>query len=220
MKILQDVAIKGSAESLANFDALLEAPTDSGWSRDVHAEGKIQREIGSDGEGYCFVAPARLDRPAARLWIAMRHECPDELYVCNIVPCDEGLHLSTEQQNAISREFFRLIAAPAGERAGVAVTLSKALFEIEDFVSPHTAARLRSFSRLANRSTGSSHPNDQKRWFAFTISAHLESALLDANMLGRWLREVEGWPPEKATELQIEYEQARSLLQQYDHERS
>ena len=87
---------------------------------------------------------------------------------------------------------------------------------IEGSLSPRALKLLRSFSTLANKSTGSAHPLDEQRWFAFIIAVHKDGSPLDAGTLGRWLIEDEAWPEDSAHTLTIEYEVARSLLKAYD----
>jgi hypothetical protein len=83
-------------------------------------------------------------------------------------------------------------------------------------VSKETAQLLHHFSVLANKSTGATHPSDERRWFEFIGAAHREDASLDDRTLERWLREEEDWPEDVASELAAEYEKARSLLKFYD----
>ncbi len=220
MDIFQELVVKGSPGGLSSFVGHLKLPGDSGWSRRPDLEKELSAMSPGEPESPCFSVPERGGRPAAYLWLAFRDGHPDEMYVPNVVPCDSALRLSHEEYNAIVGEFFRVVAMPTAEKAHVSVALSKALFQVEDFVSPDTAKRLRSFSRLANRSTGSSHPNDQRRWFDFITAAHLEAASLDSHMLGRWLHEEEGWSDERATQLAIEYETGRALLAHHDNGRS
>ena len=70
---------------------------------------------------------------------------------------------------------------------------------------------LKRFSSLANKSTGSSHPLDQKRGFEFLILAHNAHDKLDVNLVIYTLREL-GWSEERAIELGLEFEFAESLL--------
>src|SRR5436190_867887 len=43
------------------------------------------------------------------------------------------------------------------------------------------------FSRSANRTTGSSHPMDRERWFAFLVAAHRSHVDLSVDVLAKWL---------------------------------
>ena len=82
------------------------------------------------------------------------------------------------------------------------------------------ADALRRFSAAANKATGSSHPLDRTRWFAFLLSVHGVTPSLDADRLARWLVEVEGWSDDKAHDLVVEYEFGLALLDEYDRNRS
>ena len=68
------------------------------------------------------------------------------------------------------------------------------------------------FSILANHGTGSSHPLDRERWFAFLLCCHRDRCELDTDMLQRWLMEQGDWSFERASDLAIEYEFGRGLL--------
>jgi hypothetical protein len=76
---------------------------------------------------------------------------------------------------------------------------------------PRGRDALRRFSILANHGTGSAHPLDRERWFAFLLHCHQDRCELDTDMLQRWLME-QGWTFERASDLAIEYEFGRGLL--------
>ena len=81
-------------------------------------------------------------------------------------------------------------------------------------LSADTYKKLQAFVSNANKQ-GPLHPLDQDRWRDFLIAAHNEQANLAAEELEAWFNE-QGFPEDVATELVIEYEQARNLLKQYD----
>ncbi|MGA2739659.1 MAG: hypothetical protein ABSG65_19745 [Bryobacteraceae bacterium] len=130
------------------------------------------------------------------------------------VLANEFSSLTYDQYNAIVQEFHDRFALPAASATGVQVELGTADPQIEDFLSAPTARLLRSFSGCANRSI--LHPLDRERWNEFLTAAHREDAPLSASMLQRWLIEEEGWPEDEASNLAIEYEQARGLLEVYE----
>ena len=45
-------------------------------------------------------------------------------------------------------------------------------FNILDYLIEEGKNKLHSFSELANKSTGSNHPNDRERWFDFIIQTY------------------------------------------------
>lgn len=140
------------------------------------------------------------------------------LYVSNIVP-KQLSELTFDQYNAILGEFYERFARPAAEALGLQHLMTPDTRDIEDLVSESTATKLRTFSKLANKSTGSAHPLDRARWFDFLVASHSESSRLDSHTLARWLVESEKWAEEKATGLAIEYEFAIALLNFYDEHR-
>lgn len=135
--------------------------------------------------------------------------------VVNVVPSKVG-RLTISEYNDALNDFLCRVAEPASKEAGFYVGVSERKQGITDWTSKEAARALRTFSLVANMSTGSSHPSDQKRWFSFIIAAHKEEGSLDGYLLGRWLEEVENWPASSARELVIEYEFAIDLLREYD----
>ena len=99
--------------------------------------------------------------------------------------------------------------------------LTEAQADLDHWMAPATAEKLRLFSTCANKATGSAHPRDRERWNDFVLSAHRDGSRMDASTLQRWLIEAEGWPPEVAEQLALEYEYGRELLAFADgHRRS
>lgn len=139
----------------------------------------------------------------------------DGYYVSNIVPAEIS-NLTYAQYNAILADFVDRIAGPAAPRFGFTVTRTEPRQSIEDWSSPDAALKLRRFSGGANKSTGSSHPADERRWFDFIIAAHRARGKLDASRLARWLHEIEGWGEDSAHDLAGEFEKSLALLQFYD----
>lgn len=135
--------------------------------------------------------------------------------ITNIVPKKIG-QLTYAQYNGLLQEFERVIARPAALKAGFDVNVSTPRQTLEEWVSPDAAKALEAFSDAANKSTGSSHPLDQKRWLRFLILCHRSEKKLDGDRLRRWLIEVDGWDDDRALKLTIEYEFALDLLKAYN----
>lgn len=142
----------------------------------------------------------------------------DEYKVVNIVPAEVG-SLGITKYNTILRDFSLRVAEPAARGGAFEVELSTPYESVEDWVDKDVAVALERFSRLANKSTGNSHPRDKDRWCAFLITAHRSPRTLDSEMLMRWLIELEGWPADTAQGLAIDYEFGLELLSHYDNER-
>ena len=149
---------------------------------------------------------------AAKLVLFAR---PDGYEVGNIVPSEEG-GLNYHEYNSVLQDFVRRVAAPAARKTGFTVETTAERQSLDDWLTPQSAEALRRFSEAANKSTGSAHPLDQKRWFRFLLQVHSDKRQLGTSQLARWLTEIEGWSDEKADDLVVEYEFALALLDEYD----
>ena len=139
----------------------------------------------------------------------------DGYEVLNIVPL-EASELGPVRYNRVLQDFSVKVVEPAASIAGFVVEAGPTAQGLGDWLSEDAAAALRRFSVTANKSTGSSHPSDRRRWFSFLIAVHHDPGRLDTSRLIRWLCEIEGWSPDKAHELAIEYEYGLALLDEYD----
>lgn len=142
----------------------------------------------------------------------------DHYRVSNIVPEKSG-ELGISRYNEILEDFIAHVVAPAAAEVDAAFTFRATAGgqTLEDWMSAEAAAALRRFSALANKSTGRSHPNDQKRWFDFLIASYRSEQAADSERIHRWLREVDRWPDDTASELASEYSMALELLARYDN---
>ena len=93
---------------------------------------------------------------------------------------------------------------------------------MRDLTSLEAERALRRFSSAANRSTGSSHPLDERRWMEFVIACAQAtprqdrpplSPTLNGGLLKRWLTEVDAWAADVASHLVELYEFGSSLIE-------
>jgi hypothetical protein len=211
VKVFRELTFKGASSALDELPARMEAHAALGWGRDQEREERLGKTV--PRPMYCFAWAGSETQPAAFLWLARRSD--EELYVANIVP-KEVRQLTRDQYNETLRRFHESVAAPAASEVGVEAQLGSPDVSIDHWLSPPVVDLLRFFSGAANRSTGSGHPADRKRWLEFVFAAHKENSKLPNDMLRAWLIEEEGWGEEKAFELAMEYETARETLTAYD----
>ncbi len=205
-----DVFIKVPESQWDEFFSELEQSLKNGWTRNHEAESgpsmeKVRRY---------FDCAATNQRKGAMLALVPSSEKPGTLYVSNVVP-DETGRLTHEEYNAILKEFFDCFVVPVAKKLQVQATITPENRNIEEWLSPDSFRKLQIFSQMANKSTGSAHPLDQKRWFDFVIASVNNSDKLDSTLLGRWLVEEAGWSDKVAESLCIEFEQQTGLLKQY-----
>lgn len=185
------------------------------WCHDPDREDDMRHGAIDDEDVIVLVRTASddIDESALVLW-----QEADGYRVSNIVPRHVS-ELGITRYNAILQDFVERVARPAAQVEGFEIELSSASQSLDDWLAVESAAALRRFSHLANKSTGAAHPKDRERWYAFLIAAYRNSPRLDSDQLARWLVEVEHWSFEKAQELAIDYEFALGLLEQYDQSR-
>jgi len=209
MKVYGDLEVQLIGTSLDELTSKLDAVGSTLWTRNREPEGLVNRSGGQDGRCYLYSGP---DLPSANLWLFPRD---DSAYVSNIVPAKSG-QLSTDEYNGILTSFHDELLGPVATQLGVQPRLSKT-GEVtpEDFISGEAAERLRRFSASANKSTGSSHPLDKQRWNDFVIACHRNRDRLPTDVFEMWLAE-DGWDDETTSDLAIEFELGRGLLERYD----
>ena len=208
MKVFRDLNINVNESDIDTFISQLETKLINGWKREKELEKESLKRSGI--VYYYFSCTSQNTRKAALL--ALTQKDKQNIYIPNIVPKEMG-ELSIDQYNDILLDFYTNFIAPI--EINYKVKLTEDSQDISDWISAESAEKLKRFSGSANKSTGSSHPCDKDRWFAFIVSIILNKDELHVDQLERWLVEVEGWSRDIASELAVEYEQGISLLEYY-----
>ena len=213
MKQFKDLEITGPDAQLLALVHAVSASLPTGWRGDPEAEARMER-LDPTGRDEWFVFTRDVGEGDPKVGIFLTRE-RGRLHVPNIVPLDDE-DLSIDQYNRILDEFKDMLRARLPSGSGLDVRITSDQAAITDWVSSDAAALLRSFSALANMSTGASHPLDFERWARFLVQAHREGSTLHSSFLSQWLVEELGWPKDRAGELARDYALARDLLKVYD----
>jgi hypothetical protein len=213
LEVFRDFEIHGEQSKLTTFLSQFVKALPHRWKRDITREKEI-RQLFNDGRQFVFRIAANDQRPGATLFVLRRGST---LRVANVVPTEVG-QLSKRQYNSYIEEFSR-IASPIAQRLGLQAKITSDQRDIRDLLTTEAFEALQAFSVAANKSTGSSHPSDRRRWLAFLVHEHIGGRRLDTDTLQRWLIEEEKWPETEAYDLASEFEFARALLSTYDTER-
>jgi hypothetical protein len=208
MQDFKELSIRGEPERLSSLIKALSECNWSEWHRREDLENRLSEVSPKGSAWYCFSCEEAKNRSAADLWLTNRSE--SEVYVCNIVPTPMT-ELGFAAYNQIISDFYKFLLGFAASYS-VAVELTGGMLDIREYLSPSCYSLLQCFSHVANKATGSSHPLDQQRWFAFLVQAHQEKSRLASHELYRWLTEEETWSPDVASRLVSEYEKGRALL--------
>jgi hypothetical protein len=219
LEVFQDFEISGDRSALTTFLSRLVKALPNTWRRDRNREKEIHLSL-PDARHFVFQVAARKERPAAALFIMVQGH---KLRVANVVPTQLG-QLTRSEYNSFIEELARL-SKPIANQLGLVLYITSQYItshqlDIATLLTPPAFQALRAFSALANKSTGSSHPTDRRRWLEFLVLEHRGGGKLDAEVLRRWLIEEEKWPESEAYDLASEFDFAGELLRIYDAERS
>lgn len=155
-----------------------------------------------------------------------------ELRVGNIVPIEKN-QLSVDEYNAVLLQFYGDVIKPFKESGTELKILqpSDDIFDPTTVISEVSLKKLKLFCSAANKSTGSSHPCDQERWFDFICQTVDDGKMFDYSTLANFLQDeaywgkkpddfigVMGsyaWDEEHAYELASEYDNLCEILLYY-----
>ncbi|MDV6315927.1 hypothetical protein [Idiomarina sp. HP20-50] len=205
MKIFRDLYIHLNGVDVNTFSELLENTSKKPWVRRKDKE----EELGSNKErSVCFEAIENSSVSAAALFIFPYKD--ETLWVSNIVPTEVS-ELTYDQYNSTLENFYRNVILPAIDGTAITADLTSDQISIGSVAGNEAEKAFIQFSSSANKSTGSSHPSDRKRWLEFLVLVHKAKSDLDTDVVIRALVE-QGWSEEKAIELGIQFEFAEDLL--------
>ena len=205
IEVFQDLLLEFPEERRCEVRRALRQHVEAPWR---HAEER-ERDIADDIMAFERESDDRFPKSGLSLW-----NDSEGYRVTNIVPLEID-RLSISSYNDILGDFKNKVIQPASKKSGFRTEVSARRKSITDWTSQEAADALHRFSAVANKSTGSSHPSDQKLWFRFLLSAHKTRGRFDSTLLERWLIEAEEWPPDSATKLIHEYEFGMDLLDEY-----
>ena len=205
IEVFQDLFLKFPEDHRHEVRQALRQHVEAPWR---HAEEREQ-DMPKDIMAFERRSTDALPASGLSLWVES-----DGYKVVNIVPLEVN-QISISIYNDVLNDFVDRVVQPASKVSGFRIEISARKQSIADWTSQEAADALHRFSVLANKSTGSGHPSDQKRWFEFLFSSRKCHGKLDSDLLGRWLIEAEEWPPDVAEKLIYQYEFGMNLLDEY-----
>lgn len=182
------------------------------WSRDQGAEERMRSVTLPTKAIHCAFARAEgAGVEPGVLWLVLKGD--HRLEVNNIVPTKKT-ELSYREYNAILQDFVERVVQPVKAKLAreVEIAITAAEYRLVEHLPADVYKQLEAFATMANRTTGSGHPSDQRRWLDFLTASHRQRCFVDAGVLARWFQEDMHWPVEASWKLASEYEFARDLL--------
>ena len=203
----RELLIDGGGTRLDELEQAVEELLAPPWDRDRETEDS---DLLKRGKYRVFRRGGTGDAPGLRVFLVPR-EAKDQVYVSNIVPTELS-ELTMDQYNDALITFCDEFCRPATAKLGLDCQITEAFLDLSKYLDEDTYRSLIAFSRLANKSTGASHPLDRDRWFDFIVRLHGSNIQLDGDVLERWLI-LEGWSEDIAYRLTEQYGYALELLQ-------
>ena len=214
--------ITGDQDTLQLIARKIDRILDKGWRRDHQQEFELESQADDGSNMYCFACHALGKRPASLLWI---RDCRiGTLEISHIGP-PQGDEPSRDEDDYdyACEEFYQRFVVPATRGMNVDVDFVQAALSLEDRMSVEAASLLRKLANATNSATNSATNKSsgavqawRDHWNTFFVAAHRENAALNGAVLRQFLMAETGWSEERASELQVQYETARSLLKYYD----
>ena len=186
---LQRLEVTGSNEALQRTWGELLKPVE-GWDRDVDSERNLRSGAGS-AEDVVLRSPKGFE-PTSRVCVMKR----DRGLVVAIFVYPPATSISERRHNELLRRFFDEVIAPISGRTDALASMSKANEDLEDWMAPEPAGRLRFFNKYSYEGESWTHSMAREAWFEFLISAHRTGARMEPWQLREWLKE-NGWSGRK-----------------------
>lgn len=204
MKTFKDFYLRGTKANLKEFELNIASYVGNDWKL------KLGNSSNDDFIVFSYIGQ-EVER--ANVYLYLRNDDGVGYRISNIVP-NEKSKLDFDEYNAILDMCVRDCILPCANKYDLESEITSDNVSLENYMSQESKKRLQAFSVMANKSTGSSHPDDQRRWNDFICQTVISGDENVARFLRRWLLE-EGWDDENSTELAIEYEQGVTLLEHY-----
>jgi len=202
MKNFRDFYLKGSQENLLKFITTVAKHITGDWELGNNSRFK------EDFIVFKYLGD-RVNKASVFLYIKNIDE--SQFSITNIIPMEKS-NLNFDEYNEVLVKCINECIIPYADECHLTYELTSENVDLEKYMSSESANKLRTFSRAANKSTGSSHPSDEKRWNSFICQTLKDGHENVTSILKRWLTEEDGWDDEQAFKLVIQYEQGISLL--------
>lgn len=218
MELFQDLTIRLNPDYPGFQQTLIDLINGSEeWNvREDYQESFMKKGLMKDRKVICVETPVMEFHGNRLQGVIWTYDYGFYLKTFNIIPTNSH-RLSKEEYNFMLNEFVRIFINRTAADYHAEVILSNPIMEVTDYVDSDVYEALVRFSECANKSTGRSHPMDERRWCEFILTTASRERRLSVDYLEGWLMD-NGWPSDIASELGLDYEYGLALLD-YEHHR-
>lgn len=218
MELFQDLTVKLNPNCPGFQQTLVEQVERSGdWKiRKDLQEGFVKRGLLKDRALICIETPILNYMGKELQGVIWTYDYGTFLKTFNIIPSNSN-KLSKDEYNFLLNKFVKVFINKTAADYQAEVVITKPILELTDYVDQDVYDALVAFSEMANKSTGHSHPMDERRWCDFILVSASKEGRLSVDYLEGWLVD-HGWSSDMANELALDYEYGLNLLD-YEHNR-
>ncbi len=186
MKTYRELYFRGASKQLSEFVVQIEKFVVGNW--------KLEKKSERWKEYLFFDYIGELtDKARVSIYIGDLNE-KEEIKVGNIIPLEKN-ELNIDEYNAVLLKFYDEVIKPYKEH-GTELVISQPSDDVFDptlIISEEALGKLKSFCLAANKSTGSSHPSDQERWFDFICQTVDDGKMFNSSTLANFLQDEVYW---------------------------
>ena len=227
MEIYRELFFKGTSCQLKKFVTDIQKYATGDW----HA--KIKEDYGAQWLEFEYTGK---NAPETALTISLDDNIQKgSIRVNNIFPLEDG-QITISEYNTVLIQFYNDVVKPyKATHSDVDISQpTDDVFDPTTIISEEALDKLRLFCNTANKTTGSAHPLDQRRWFDFICQTVDDDRIFDAGTLATFLQDESfwgkrssllgaignsAWDKRQAEKLAIEYENACEILTYYKETR-
>lgn len=217
MKIYKELYIYGNRQVLDQFQTQIYKNMSADW---------VKPQADELLKDYILIDYVGRDLEPSRIAIYYNADELKEDYirVVNIIPLKKSL-LSIEEYNRVLDKFYCDIVEPYGAMHSEIVIEKPTTdeFEPQKYISDVALQKLKKFCNAANKTTGSSHPCDEERWYDFICQTVVDNKVFDYDTLYNFLIDKEYWGEKESDIIAAighyawDEEQAMKLASEYDN---
>lgn len=219
IEVHQNLTLTGEASKLTEIKRELEEFSSSSWKFDKNLS-KRTRERSDKESILCFICEETSNFPAAQvvLW-----PNADGYYLANIVQLKYIKKLEIKKYNSILNSFKTIVLEKIASKFEYTIDISSRFQSPKEWFSQKTLIALEKYLASANRSEGTVHSSDQKRWNDFIIAYYndnenyIQPSLLD--FFRRWLSECQYFDINTAEELISGFDTGLQLIKRREETR-
>lgn len=218
MELYQDLTIKPNSDYPGFQQKLVDEVERSGdWKvrKDIQ-EAFVKQSLLEDGTIICIETPILKYMEKELQGVIYTFDNGTLLKTFNIIPSNSK-ELCKKEYNFLLNEFVKVFINKTAVDYQAEVIITEPIMELKNYIDKDVYNALVVFSEMANKSTGHSHPMDERRWCVFILLSASKERRLSFNCLKDWLEE-QGWSSDMAYELCLDYEYGLTLLD-YEHYR-